>query len=85
METEPYSKTKSDPDRTSRTGLHKYYRVYKPVAYICGIIAFVLFIGSFLELVNITNSPLRGYELLLVGLLLVIIGMLSRIYYKMFV
>jgi hypothetical protein len=84
METEPYSKTDSNPDRRTRTGLHKYFRIYKPVPYVCGIIAAVLFIGAFLELVNITNSSLRGYELLLVGMLLVIISMLSRMYYKMF-
>jgi hypothetical protein len=84
METESYSKTEGNPGRTTRTGFHKYIRVFKPLPYVCGVIAFVLFVGAFLELVNLTNSPLRGYELLLVGLLLIIIGMLSRIYYKMF-
>jgi len=75
----------STTENPTRKGLHKYFHVSRSDLYICAIVAMVFTVFGFIELFHIEKLRfIRMSNSFQFALLFTILGMVSRIYYKMF-
>jgi len=83
--TESTEKSSGTTGNATRKGLHRFFHVSRLDLHICAIVAMVFSVFGFIELLGIAKLTfIRMSNSFQFALLFGILGMVSRIYYKMF-